>query len=421
MRRSPRLWLLGGVALVLVAGIVVLAVLGVGGGEGGGGTATSTRASTTTGTTTTGTTTTGTSTSGPTATSTRTPSPQPPSAPQQLGASVNILFNSVGTFAPAQIDAQLQALQATGATIARSDTLWERVEPAPPVDGVHHYLWGFDDSIAGALAAHRIEWLPIVDYSAPWTRPPAAGGHPPPSSVADYAAYAGAFAARYGPGGSFWRAHPELPPTPVHSYEIWNEPDNRAFWSPRPDAAAYAELYSQARAAIIAVDPGARVIVGGLTHPEAFMPALIAASPGLRGEIDGVAIHPYAGSPAAVLVRVRQARDALRGLGLGDVPLYVTEFGWTTRPPHALNWAPPEQRASDISRAFAALGHTDCKIAAVVLYTWVTLEQNPANREDWYGISPPGGGPTADTAAFAAGLHDASAPGPRRRACSAPG
>jgi hypothetical protein len=349
---------------------------------------------------------------------TQPPAPRPRPPGQRLGASVNILFNTPGSFSPAQIDAQLRALQASGATIARSDALWEMVEPAPPSGGVHHYLWGFDDRVAGALAAHGLEWLPIVDYSAPWAATSSGRAHSPPSSPGDYAAFAAALAARYGPGGSFWRSHPALPATPVHTYEVWNEPDNPTFWSPAPDPASYGELYLQARTAIHGVDPGAQVIIGGLTHPGAFLPSVIAATPQLRDQVDGVAIHPYAGTPDAVLGRVREARKLLDALGLTGVPLYITEFGWTTSPPHALNWAPSSQRADDIGRTFTELGHTDCNIAAAILYTWVTLGQNPANREDWYGISPPAGGDSADTAAFAAGLHDASAPGPRPRTCS---
>ena len=143
------------------------------------------------------------------------PAARPRPQGQQLGASVNILFNTPGAFSPAQIDAQLRALQATGATIARSDALWETVEPAPPSAGVHHYLWAFDDRIAGSLAAHGLEWLPIVDYSAPWAATPSGRAHSPPSSPGDYAAFAAALAARYGPDGSFWRSHPALHATPA--------------------------------------------------------------------------------------------------------------------------------------------------------------------------------------------------------------
>ncbi len=237
--------------------------------------------------------------------------------------------------------------------------------------------------------------------------------HSPPRVPADYAAYAGAFAARYGPGGTFWRQHPGLASAPVHTYEIWNEPDNGEFWSPAPDPARYADLYLAARAAIHASQPGAQVIVGGLTNPGSFLPAMVAARPQLRGHIDGVGIHPY-GRPLVVLSRIRAARATLVSLGMASVPLYATEFGWTTHPPGALDYAPAALRPGYIESTLGALGHINCGLAAAVLYTWVTPEQDAANPQDWYGISnPSGGGQIADVAAWAAGLRAArSSAGP---------
>jgi hypothetical protein len=139
----------------------------------------------------------------------------------------------------------------------------------------------------------------------------------------------------------------------------------------------------------------------------------------MRGQIDGVAIHPYGPTPEAILANVRTARGALRSLGLGAVPLYVTEFGWTTHPAGAQNWLPERLRPDYILRTLAALGHTDCGVAAALLYTWLTPERNPGDREDWFGIHPPSGGATADTTAFADALARAGAPGPRIQLCSA--
>ena len=202
---------------------------------------------------------------------------------EQFGVSVNRLFND-GTYSQQQIDSQLAALHATGATIARSDALWEASEPAAPVGGVHHYDWGFDDAIAAALARHGLRWLPIIDYSAPWAESVAGSDHSPPSSAADFAAYAAAFAARYGSGGSFWRAHPDLRAAAgrhVRDLERARQPELLGARARRRRATPTS---TGPRAnAIFAVDPSARVIVGGLSNPGAFLPALLAAAPDLRG------------------------------------------------------------------------------------------------------------------------------------------
>jgi hypothetical protein len=331
-------------------------------------------------------------------------------AGELFGINVNRLFNDL-TYSQAQIDAQLAAVKATGATVARSDALWEATEPHAPTDGRHRYNWSFDDQIAGSLAAHGLTWLPIIDYTAPWAQSAAGQDHSPPRSFADYAAYAGAFAARYGSGGAFWRAHPGLAPLPVTAIEIWNEPDNPEFWTPAPDAGAYARLYLAARASIDAAEPAIRVLVGGLTNAPVFLPAMVRAVAQLRGHVDGVALHPY-GNPAVVLARVRGARAALVSVGMGAVPLYVTEFGWTTQPAGAINYAPAARRPADIEGVLQALGHLNCGLAATLLYTWVTPERTATDGQDWYGIANPTDPSlaTPDTAAFTAGLRAAAAP-----------
>ncbi|HET8977106.1 MAG TPA: hypothetical protein VFN87_03050, partial [Solirubrobacteraceae bacterium] len=338
-----------------------------------------------------------------TSTSTATPTPAPalpaPST-EAFGVNVNRLFNDFA-YSSAQIRAQLAAVHATGATIARSDALWEATEPRAPVNGRHQYDWAFDDLIAGSLAAEGLAWLPIIDYTAPWAQSIPGQDHSPPRSDADYAAYAAAFAARYGPGGDFWRAHPELTARPVGTMEIWNEPDQPEFWKPAPSPGAYAALYQAARAAIDAVQPGIRVIIGGLTDPGGFLPQILQAAPGLRGHIDGVAIHPY-GRPATVVSKVVAARATLDRLGMDGVPLYATEFGWTTSPPGALDYVAAAQRPADIKSTLARLGQVGCGLAMAMLYTWITPGGNPDSSGNWYGIANPTqpADGTADTAAF---------------------
>jgi hypothetical protein len=344
----------------------------------------------------------------------------PAPAGQAFGINVNRLFND-RTYTPARIAAQLAGVRATGATLARSDAFWEAAEPQAPIAGRHTYNWSFDDQVAGSLAAQGLTWLPILDYSAPWDASVAGQDHSPPRSDADYAAYAGAFAARYGSDGAFWRAHPDLTAEPVGAVEIWNEPDNAEFWVPRPDAAAYARLYLAARAAIDAADPDMRVLVGGLTRATGFLPAMAQAAPQLSGHIDGVAVHPY-GAPAVVVSRVRGARAALVRLGMGAVPLYATEFGWTTQPAGAVGYTPEAQRPAEITGVLTTLGHLQCGLAAALLYTWVTPERNPADAQDWYGIANPADPDigTPDTAAFAAGVRAATQPlsGPAPAPCA---
>jgi polysaccharide biosynthesis protein PslG len=341
--------------------------------------------------------------------------PGPPSrsavSGEQFGMSVNRLFENPA-FSASQISTQLSQLRATGATLARTDALWEASEPQAPVEGRHRFDWTFDDRIATALAEHGLRWLPIIDYTVGWAQSIPGADHSPPRSLSAYAQYAAAFAARYGPGGGFWAAHTNLPAEPVETIEVWNEPDNPAFWTPRPNLGVYADMYVLARDAIAHAAPQVRVIVGGLFQPLRSLPALLAARPDLAGHLDGVAIHPYGDTPAAVLSEVAEARAALRRLGLGSTPLYITEYGWTTSPAGAHNYLPERLRPAYLELTTAGLGHTGCGVAEALAYTWVTEEQDPSNSEQWFGINPPSAIPGPDTRAYTRGLAAARAPRP---------
>jgi hypothetical protein len=52
-----------------------------------------------------------------------------------------------------------------------------------------------------------------------------------------------------------------------------------------------------------------------------------------------------------------------------------------------------------------------------ILYTWVTPEHDPADREDWFGIHSPAGSDTPDVRALTAGLREARATAPQVQAC----
>jgi hypothetical protein len=139
--------------------------------------------------------------------------------------------------------------------------------------------------------------------------------------------------------------------------------------------------------------------------------------PELRREIDGVAVHPYSPTPRDVLNALAAARTALNGLGLARVPLYVTEIGWSTSPSAGGKYAPPQLRPGYIQALFTALGHTNCAVAAVMLYAWMTPERNPSDGNDWLGIHPPAGGDTPDTRAFIDAVRAARSAGPSVDIC----
>ena len=152
-----------------------------------------------------------------------------------------------------------------------------------------------------------------------------------------YAQFAAASVRRYGPGGTFWSQHRALTPQPIEAWQIWNEENLSSFWSPAVDPAGYGELVLAAALAIRAEDPGAEIVLGGLTGTEsnsrrmstaAFLNRLYAV-PGIGMATDGIAVHPYNRRVGGAVHQVRTARRIADAYG-DDAGLWVTEFGWAS-------------------------------------------------------------------------------------------
>jgi len=325
-------------------------------------------------------------------------------ATSDFGADVSAMFlnRPVGG---ASVDRSLGAVTADGLGLVRAAPLWEFTEPRPPLSGVHAYDWRFDDLIAGRLAAHGLKWIAVLAYAPGWASLTPRQLHGAPRVPADFAAYAGALASRY-------RGQ-------IVGYEIWNEENSAVFWRPTPDPAAYARLYLTARAAIHAVDPGVPVLVGGLANGTQFLPRLMSV-PGLAGQIDGFAVHPYGPNPTEVEARVRGYRLELRSLGGGEIPLYVTEYGWATQPAANPTYATPAQQGPYIGAVAQTLLRSDCDVRDVIFYAWSTAERTPTDRDQWYGIAGPAGAPTAASASVAKAARALiGSPGPTVQLCGA--
>ncbi|AMO63739.1 beta-1,4-xylanase [Mycolicibacterium phlei] len=233
---------------------------------------------------------------------------------------------------PGDINRQLDLMVETGVRSARIMLPWAGIQPAPDA-----WEWGQADTIINAANARGIAVVALLNSSPGW----ATGGAPaitgPPADPQTYAAFAGAFAARY--AGR------------VAAYEIWNEQNAAQFWSVQqgPQPARFAELLKAAYPAIKAADPGATVIAGGLAptinffaitmNPVTYLEQLYAA--GARGSFDAVAFHPYlfnsdpkvrfsASRGVGPLGLYDQLRTTMNNNGDGGKKIWATEFGEST-------------------------------------------------------------------------------------------
>lgn len=125
----------------------------------------------------------------------------------------------------------------------------------------------------------------------------------------------------------------------VHHWEIWNEPDLRAYWSGTP--AQYAELLAVGYRTIKSVDPSATVLFGGLALNDApwtksdggFLGQVLSdpVNPGINN-FDIANLHHY-GPISNARARMKFWRDQLALHGrTGVVPAWVTETGYGSNP-----------------------------------------------------------------------------------------
>lgn len=271
----------------------------------------------------------------------------------------------------------LEQEHAAGVRLIRQPFAWADFERDPA---------RFDDFV-GAAADAGIRVLPVLLGPQPGAAA-ATGGMKPPARPGQFAGWAAQMVERYGPDGSFWTSHPDVRKLPIVSWQVWNEPNIRAFWAPEPDPAAYAQLLRATSAAIRKADPDAEVVAAGLptSHLGVAGPAFLGSvyRAGAKGTFDTVAVHPYAGSPDGVLERVKAVREVIRA-NRDDAAIWVTEFGWGTGGKSGPLTVTKDQQAAYVKLTLGELWaqREELGIRGAVLFQWRDPKPFEGRREIW--------------------------------------
>ncbi len=260
--------------------------------------------------------------------------PRPPAGAPPLRAGIVINALDAG---PSR-GRELARARALGVRWIREELRWGAIERSPG-----HYRWNRFDALLTAATRARLHVLPLL-LGTPWW----AGDDwfALPGNPARFGTFAAHAAARYGPGGTFWRSHPRLDARYAPQwFELWNEPYLEHFSTDGVDPARYAAMVRAATVDGRAANPATRWLMeADLTYLDAaggrrrWLEAIAAADPELMRLVDGVAVHPYMfGSPDDGSVplefnfdRIDAIADVLARLGAGKVPLWITELGWST-------------------------------------------------------------------------------------------
>lgn len=190
--------------------------------------------------------------------------------------------------------------------------------------------WALSDRILAAAAEAGVTVVPLLDGDP-------ATDYAPPEDPGDFAAWAGAFAARYG--------------AQIDAYMIWDEPNLASHWGLQDvNPRAYAALLSASAAAIRAADAGAVIVAAPLaptveTGPENLAEPLFLRElyeGGAADAFDVLAAKPYGfdSSPLDRTVSVNTLnfsrailiRETMEEYGDGDKALWAGNWGWNALP-----------------------------------------------------------------------------------------
>ena len=299
---------------------------------------------------------------------------------------------------------EMQVMAESGVTTARAPFSWNHAQPVRrledlpagwrsgfrSVDG-RPTTFASTDRLVAAAAREHIDFLPVVVGTPSWAARHPGRHNSPPANGRTYAAFLRALIGRYGPSGSFWNEHPDIPKLPLRAWQLWNEPDHLRYWSDQPYARDYVRLARVARRAIKDADPGARVVMAGFADHLWDSIAEVYRAGG-KGVFDIVAIHPYTFEPHDVLRGVRYARAALRRAGDGKRPLWLTEVTWSSGRTPGVPRSPfettPTDQAARLARVYPLLLRNRDELGVQRIYweSWLSTDRNRDNPFNYSGL-----------------------------------
>jgi hypothetical protein len=251
--------------------------------------------------------------------------------------------------------------------------------------------WRLFDGFVSEAAARGLSILPVVLYAPPWAARYPGSEPSPPKDFGAYANFVAALAKRYGPSGSFWIEHPELPRVPISWFQVWNEPHFKEYWSDQPWEAEYAKLLRKTHRVVTKAVPEAKLVAAGMANKSwAYLVRLYKAK--ARGSFDAVALHPFTNSVDGVVEIIKRGRHAMARYGDAKLPLMITELSWTSAKGKAAFTFGNERTEAGQAKALRqglermAKERSALRILRVYWYTWMTRETDPKFGFDYAGL-----------------------------------
>ncbi len=322
---------------------------------------------------------------------------------------------------------QFQRLKSGGVGSIRIPISWGAVQSEK--DGALD--WSHVDSLVKGAAQAGIEVLPFVWDAPSWAvaraAVPGSGGTVtapmtlPVKTGAQRSAWTNFLTlvvSRYGPNGGFWAENPTVPPRPIRTWQIWNE-QNFKYFVVRPNPTDYGKLVKISHTTIKSIDGGAKIVLGGMfaspwearfksRPPQAyfapdFLNRMYKTTPGVKGKFNGVALHPYTTIYQYLTPELTKIRAVLKSNHDAGKGLWITELGWSSKPPSGGNsFAKGVQgQARQLKGAFGVLRKNQVKWRLRRIYWFSVDDQTGAcNFCDGSGLFGAGFTPKPAWSAF---------------------
>jgi hypothetical protein len=277
--------------------------------------------------------------------------------------------------APSDSDYELMA--EADVSSVRLPLAWSQIEPLSPSAKAPD--WSSFDHAVELAADHGLRVFPFVWGTPPWLSE-APGVEPvTPHALHAWRSFLRLAALRYGPEGEFWEDNPELTAEPIRMWEIWNEPNIVTFGSADPEG--FATTLRAAGEVLHGIDPGSKVILGGLFGRPLQIPPNMAPGQFLsrvyrEGDVkrwfDGVGLHPYVASAGAMRGQIENLRRVMQVHKDASTPIYVTELGWGSDSYESRWERGLYGQADQLSRAFSMLSYHrySWRIGGVWWFSW---------------------------------------------------
>jgi hypothetical protein len=290
-----------------------------------------------------------------------------------------VMYDQGVISAPSDVqDAQWDLMASSGVESVRTVFSWAEAQP----DGRGSAISFADtDPVVRRAALRQMAVLPVVYYVPPWARAYRSRFTSPPKQRSDYATYLAALVERYGPEGTFWTDNPDVPKLPLREWQIWNEPHLHAYWdAPEKGPYGYARAYPlMLRASyniIKTLDPGAKVVMAGITQ-RAWEEIELLYQRGVKRYFDVAALQIFPQTVRRAMKATELFRDAMRRRGDARKPIYLTEITWPaskgrTQGIKYQRQETPQGMATKLSEMYRAMAlrRRALGVGKVFWYTW---------------------------------------------------